>query len=88
MCRRKIEHRLKKLIANHLKKKKKTTNATRSIVIKACKVLNTESFYRNVMFIYVMANAENDRRIDHTYLRDVGGTFFSIKLIEKNLCDT
>lgn len=33
-----------------------------------------------------MANAETDRRIDHTYLRDVGGTFFSIKLIDKNLC--
>lgn len=40
------------------------------------------------MLIYVMANAETDRRIDHTYLRDVGGTFFSIKLIDKNLCDT
>lgn len=57
------------------------------IVIKA-RNLVTESIYENVMFIYVMANVEADRRIDRTYLRDVGGTFVSVKLIDKSLCNT
>lgn len=41
------------------------------------------------MFLCVMANVDDNRRIDHTYLRDVGGTYFLIKILNnKNSSDT
>lgn len=42
----------------------------------------------NVMIICVMANVEAARRSGHLSLRYDGGSFFSIKIIHKNLCDT